>query len=250
MAFNITDFRAQMASRGLAKNNLFYVMITMPNMLNNALVGSITSNELSFFSKTVTLPSLDLTTTEYRPSGYGKAYKRPMDFGHSTLPVIFMVDSKFGVLKFFQRWMQGIFNYSSASGIREDPQGKLTYEFEYHENYVGTIDVYVFAANNPSVVYNYKFYNAYPVTVSDITLSWENDAEIMTLPVSFEYDHMSVEALETGTLLPELSRQNGALSYISALNGYGQAINQLRLPTDIQDAINLYTNINTIYGAL
>lgn len=250
MAFNINEFKSQISSRGLAKPSLFYVTITVPSTLTNSLGSIMDSNTLSFFCETASLPSLELQTVEYKKHGYGKSYKRPVEFSESGLPLVFMVDAEFGVLKYFHRWMQSIFNYNNGSAVREDPQGKLPYEFEYPDNYSATIDIYMFSGNNTEKVYHYTFSKAYPVSVGQIDVAWEINDQYMKLPVNFEYDYMSTEALEWGMIRSDLSRQNGALTYISAIQGTGQAISQVEMPQDIQDAIVQMTNINTIYTAL
>ena len=248
MAFNINDFKAHVNSRGLAKNNLFFATITPPTTLG-FLQDRITSNELSFLCKTAQLPSLDFTTADFRPHGYGKVYKRPVEFTESSMQLVFMVDAQFGVLKFFHRWMQSIFNYNMSS-VTEDPQGKLPYEFEYRDNYAAVIEVLVFSANDTGKVYRYKLTGAYPVTVGQVDVSWENQAEIMTLGVSFEYDNLQVDALELGSTNPNLSRANGLISYLSSINGIGQAIRSIDTPQSLQDLINQYTTVNTIFNSL
>jgi hypothetical protein len=250
MAFNINEFRSQIASRGLAKSSLFYVTITLPNTLANSVGSIIDSNTLSFFCETASLPGMDLQLSEIRKHGYGKAYKRPMDFTENSLPLVFMVDAEFGVMKYFHRWMQSIFNYNNGSAVREDPQGKLPYEFEYHDNYTATIEIYMFSSNDIEKVYHYKFSKAYPTSIGQVDVAWEINDQIMKLPVTFEYDYMSTEALEWGSIRPDLSRQNGVLTYLSSLNSYGQAIAQIQRPTNVQDAIVQWTNINTIYNSL
>ena len=250
MAFNINEFRSQIASRGLAKSSLFYVTITVPASLTNTLGSIMDSNTLSFFCDTASLPGMEFGTVDYKKHGYGKSYKRPVEFNESTLPLIFMVDAEFGVVKYFHRWFQSIFNYNNGSAVREDPQGKLPYEFEYHDNYAATIEIFVFSMNDTQKVYKYKFSKAYPMSIGEVNVAWEINDQIMKLPVTFEYDYMTTEALEWGSIRPDLSRQNGVLSYISAINSYGQAIAQVERPQSIQDAIVQLTNINTIYNAL
>ena len=186
MAFNINEFRSQIASRGLAKSSLFYVTITVPASLNNTLGSIIDSNTLSFFCDTASLPGMEFGTVDYKKHGYGKSYKRPVEFNESTLPLIFMVDAEFGVVKYFHRWMQSIFNYNNGSAVREDPQGKLPYEFEYHDNYAATIEIFVFSTNDTQKVYKYKFSKAYPMNIGEVNVAWEINDQIMKLPVTFE----------------------------------------------------------------
>jgi len=250
MAFNINDFKAHVSNRGLAKNNLFYCTITIPTTLNNTVGSAISSNELTFFCKSAQLPSFEFGTVGFRPHGYGKELKRPMDFSLSSLPLIFMVDAEFGVLKYFHKWMQSIYNFNTGTVVAEDIYRKLPNEFEYRDNYVARIELYVFSENNAKKVYKYTFDKAYPTAVGTIDMAWENQADVMTLAVNFEYDSIILETVEFATITSDFDRANGLLSYISAINGIGQAIQQIDRPQNIQDIILSYTNINTILGAL
>lgn len=250
MSFNLSEFKAQIANRGLAKSNLAMARITLPSTMK-FLEQNISTRELTFLCKTMSLPELSFTTQEIRPYGFGKIEHRPSDFAHGQLNSIFMMDSEFGTMKFFQRWMQGVMNYNTYDGHdQEDPQGKLPYEFAYKEDYAATVELLIYSGNDASKVYYYTFGNAFPVTLGQIDIDWANDAEVMTLPVGFEYDKFKVQALELGQVRPLTNGNNGFLSYISAINGFGQAINQLQRPTNIQDAINQITNVNTIFNAL
>lgn len=250
MAFNINDFKAHVSNRGLAKNNLFYCAITIPTTLSNTVGSAISSNELTFFCKSAQIPSLDLDLVGFRPHGYGKELKRPVNFHASSLPLIFMVDAEFGVLKYFHKWMQSIYNFNTGTVAAEDVYRKLPNEFEYRDNYVARIELFVFSDNNVEKAYKYTFDKAYPSTIGTIDMAWENQSDIMSLPVNFEFDSLILETVEFAAVAPDLDRANGLLSYISAVNGVGQAIQQINRPQNVQDIILSYTNINTILGAL
>jgi hypothetical protein len=146
--------------------------------------------------------------------------------------------------------MQSIFNFNTGAVAAEDVYRKLPNEFEYRDNYAARIELYVFSTNDVQKVYKYTFDKAYPVSIGTVDMSWENQAEVMALPVNFEYDSITLETIEYASIAPDLDRQNGLVSYISAINGIGQAINQIQRPQNIQDILLSFTNINTILGAL
>ena len=81
-------------------------------------------------------------------------------------------------------------------------------------------------------------------------MAWGNTGDVMTVPVGFAFDKMKMDGVELGQVASEFDRGNGFLTYISAINGFGQAINQLSRPRDIQDLVNQVTNVNTIFNAL
>jgi len=250
MSFNISEFQAHVSRRGLAKNNLFFMQITLPASIS-FIENTITTRELTFLCKSVNLPEMRIVNFGVKPLGFGITESRPTDLNLSNLPAVFMMDSDFGTMKFFHRWMQSIINYNTYDGTTQlDPQEKLPYQIEYKDNYAATIEVLLFSGNDASKVYHYTFGNAFPSQVGAIDTSWENQGEIMNLPVTFEFDRFKLEALELGQIAPSMFNQNGFLSSLSSINGVVQAVSQLRLPNNVQDFINQVTNVNTIFNAL
>lgn len=250
MVFNINEFRSQIASKGLAKNNLFMARITLPPSLSN-LEQNIATRDLSFLCKSVSLPEFDLNFAEIRSQGFGKPEKRPLEFRSGDLNALFMVDSNFATMKFFHRWMQSITNIGDYNGSRSiDANGKTPYEFAYKEDYAATMEVLVYSGNDANRVYQYKFGNVFPLTIGNIDVSWENQADVMILGVSFAYDKISVDGFELGAITSDMNNSNGLLTYAASYYGLIQAINQISTPTSVQDLINQVTTVNTIYNAL
>jgi hypothetical protein len=251
MPFNISEFSAQVNKRGIAQSNLFFVRLTLNEKLS-FLNDQLPSNELTFLCRSTSLPEISVQTTPFKPKGFGPAEQRPTAFDYPLLPTVFMVDGEFGVVKFFHRWMQEIVNYDVSAGyFSESPSALLPYEFGYKDDYVCQMDITVYSGPVQNMFYTYKFGNIWPTTIGSTDVAWENSAEVMILPVTFAYDELKVDGTERGTVTGGTGRgANGLLSYLSSLNSYGQAISSIRKPASIQDAINQFTNINTILGSL
>ena len=250
MAFNINEFKSNVARRGLAKNNLFLTRISLPNSMSY-IEEQISTRELTFLCKSASIPGLNIDFTEYQPHGFGTHEKRPTDLKYGDLSLTFMVDSQLGTMKFFKKWMQGIINYNSYDGyLQTDRQGKIPYHFGYKEDYAATIEVLVYSGNDADKAYHYKFGNAFPVVIGNIDQAWENQADIMTLPIGFAFDKFKTDSVELGQVLQPNFSGNGILSYISAANGFAQAIRAIDRPNNIQDAINQITNVTTVFNAL
>lgn len=249
MTFNINEFSSQMGGKGIAINNLFFVTITLPNVLSN-LNSELTGREISFLCRTVDLPPFTVNTADVRPQGHGLAEKRPTAMQFDPLSTVFMVDGQFAVKKFFHRWIQAVVNYDTRSGILSEVNGRVPFEFGYKRDFGATITVHVFSDNIGAFEYVYEFGKAWPTFVGGTQVAWENAAEIMTLPVTFTYSELKVTGAEAGTVSVDTSRANGLLTYLSAINTYGQAINQLHRPRDIQDLITQITDVRTILRSL
>lgn len=249
MAFSISEFSGQINRRGLAKNNLFALRITLPGGLS-FLEQQISTRELTFLCQSVDVPEFSVETTKVKHRGFGPGSSRPIGLDYGPLPSVFMVDGQFAVKRFFHRWMQEIVHYDVEQGYSNELQnGMLPYEFGYKDDYAGTVEVMMFPSNSENLFYTYKFSNAFPISIGNVTTAWENQAEIMLLPVTFSYDQLKVDGTEIGRVSTLSNRSNGLLSYLSSINTFGQSVSGLELPTNIQDAINLYTDVNTIIGA-
>lgn len=255
MAFSISEISGAINKSGLAKNNLFVMTIQFgSNMqLANKLVtdSGIDTRSLTFLCRSAEIPELAVNTTDFRPRGYGPAEKRPTGFEFPILPSVFMVDGDFKVLKFFHRWMQDIVNYDVEAGYGSEVNGgQRPYEFGYRDDYVCNIELTIYSGNQTDKTFTYKFNNAFPTTIGSVQVAWENGAEIMVLPVQFAYESVKSEATTTGKLTGDFGSPNGLLSFLSSINTFGQALNSLNRPRNIQDVVNEVTKVNTILGAL
>jgi len=257
MSFDLSEFKSEINKHGLAKNNLFVMYIDAPASLKNELeaasgnLSAFPTRSLRFFCRSVSVPELAPGTTAVARQTLGPAENFPTGLQYSTLPCDFMVDSNFGVVKYFHRWMQNVVNYDKT-GIFNEYNGMLPFELGYKDEYSSTITVEMYSGNFNGVkkVYTYKFQGAYPTRVGEVSLAWANAAEIMSLPVSFSYSALKVEGSQEGSPSSIFNRGSGILSYFSVLNTYAQAIGQIRRPRNIQDLINQSTSVSTIAGSL
>lgn len=249
MTFNISDFNSKLNKHGLAKNNLFFARITLPNSIINELTAtSPIVKDIEFFCRGVTLPEIDITTGEVQPQGFGPVVRRPQGMNFPTLPATFMVDSEFGVLKLFHRWSQAIVNYDTSGGRFAGVNNQLPFEMGYKEDYQATMQVAVYSHGSRSVEYLYEFGGLYPINVGNMEASWMNEAEVMTLPVGFSYDELKVTGARTGRILSERpgSTTGKLLKWFSSINSAVNTIESITKPTGVQDAINQISNINNI----
>lgn len=237
MPFNISEFNGKLSRYGLARDNLFFVTITPPS---GGLLGMPTS-DLSFFCRAVQLPGLNITTTDINTQGFGIQEKRPVALPLENLNAIFMIDSNFGVKRFFQSWIQTVVNYDNSEGYTKSVKGMTPYQINYKENYTGVMEVFVYSFNSESIKFKYKFKNIFPVNIGNIDVAWENNDSIMTMAVSFAYDVYQTDGLEqSGILIP------GDTGYITSLGNFGRALTSIGVNTPIQDIINQYTSVANI----
>lgn len=254
MTFNISEFNANINRTGLARPSLFFMRINLSNSLSFLdPVAGMESRRLTFLCRSVELPEINVGITPFKPLGFGPSEKRPTDFDYGPLPTVFMVDGEFNVLKFFHRWMQAVVNYDTDNGLlSENPtDAMLPYEFGYKDEYTASsIEVITYSGAKEDMFYTYKFNNVFPTTVGNVTVAWESTDELMLLPVSFSYDSLTVDGTSRGIISDGIRNTTGVLDYLTELAVYGSEIRSLERPQSIQDAVNLYTDVNRLLGSL
>tara|TARA_R110000744_G_scaffold220297_1_gene339129 strand:+ start:154 stop:915 length:762 start_codon:yes stop_codon:yes gene_type:complete len=251
MAFSISEFNSKIHDHGLAKNNLFFVRIGLPPALLGELSQIPVSRDLEFFCKSVTLPEMDITTADVQPQGFGPNVRRPSGMQFPVLPATFMVDANFGVLKMFHRWTQAIVNYDRSGGNLAGVDNALPFELGYKDEYATTMQVAVYSHSSRSVEYVYEFSGVYPVNVGNVTASWENQAEVMTLPVGFTYDQLKVTGAKSGEVLADKPGSNTGrfLRWFSSINSIVNTLESIQRPVNVQDAFNQVSNVGTILNS-
>jgi hypothetical protein len=249
MSFNIQNFSSKINQHGLAKNNLFFVTLVVPKAIRDDVQEIAVVPDLQFFCRSVTLPEMDMITTDILPQGFGSPQRRPQGMNFPTIPTVFMVDSDFGVMKFFHRWAQAIINYDRSAGVRGVVDNQLPFEMGYKSEYGTEMTITVFSfggGNETDSMYIYKMSGAYPVAIGNISQIWDT-GELMTLAVGFTYDTLSVTGAKTPVVLDgDRLGANGLLTWFSSINTVAQAIRGIKKPKNIQDAINQITNVSTI----
>jgi len=211
MAFNISEFSSVISDKGLSKGNKFKVRIFPPkevlrNIQRQKIIRPKMLQYLEFYAKSVTLPELDVQTTEVQPQGFGPIVRRPQNINFPVLPVVFNVDQQLDLVQFFHQWTKGIINYDSQE-VFESYNGALPFELGYKQDYASHIQVMVYD-DKGEPQYKYQFSNAYPVNVGNIEASWENNDETLTISVGFTYDRLRMEGSADPEPLTERERQN------------------------------------------
>lgn len=203
-AFDIDDFRAIMSRKGIARNNLYKLVINFPPGLKNA-AGALNmpnSNEdledIVLYCDSVTLPGLSLATIASNPYGYGPTELKAYAPIFQPMSATFIVDAKGYTLSFFKNWMRGIVNYTAEGKAvyRGSVNGLSTYESSYKSEYETVMELYVLSGQSSSsstTSLNVELVNrtvitrAFPIEIGSVQMSYGYNDQYLTLPVSFSY---------------------------------------------------------------
>ena len=173
-SLNIDKFRAEVvSSSGFARTNKYEVRINPPAALTDADM----IRQLVMRCESVNMPGVNLTTASdsniYGPSRdivEGVTYAETVDMS-------FILDKDLRARIYFQDWQHLAYNPHS-------------WNLNYYNEYIGTIDVFILD-NDLKPTYGIRLWEAYPKTISAISLSNTTDNEIARMTISIEYRYWS-----------------------------------------------------------
>lgn len=212
MPFNVSTFKQNISTYGIIQDNKYDFSVNfgfsgpvstgsagLPSAAISSSkiqtsVGPVTMStlaaDLSNRSILTSLPSFILRPTNVNRYGLGLLESMPFTGMYSDLPVTFLADSKGGIYNFFYNWMSFIFTgngQAAPDGVSNQiTRGNSYYTMEYKSNYAATITIKVYDnAGNVSMTHN--FYNAFPISLNETSVSWESTNKLMKLSVTFSY---------------------------------------------------------------
>lgn len=215
-SFNIDQFRAALNRRGVSRNNFYTVEFALTESIlkNTGLTDNTSSTlrDLLMYAESATLPGLQLATTEVRNQGIGPVQYRPYaPLFSREITINFIVDGNGIIADLFYTWMRTAVNYTSegysvgaATSYNKAAPFEVSYPAEYQVPLVIKVKsdlIYGVDRNNKPTtaphILKYNLYNAYPVSVMDMRVSYSAQDQMLILPVSFNYYHWYCETLAT-----------------------------------------------------
>lgn len=174
---NIADFKAVMLGGG-ARPNQFRVELSFPTFVTG---GVVAGQQAQFLCKSAQLPASTL-------ENIGILYRgRPVNFaGERTFQpwtITIYNDTSFNIRNAIEQWQSGIQNYSATTG-RVNPR-----------DYQVDLTVHQLDRNGADVKV-YKFVDAYPTTIGAIALDYEQQNQIETFDVEFQYNFFTSNSTE------------------------------------------------------
>ena len=203
MAKGISEFKSKQVKGG-ARPNLFLVRLNFPSLQGIVDVGSDSSKTATetaeFMVKTAQIPASSLGVIEvpYR----GRMLKVAGDRTFEPWSVTVINDGEYNIRKSFEKWSRGI-------NAHTENVGQLGYGADGGESYSRDMTVYQLSrdgikpSKTPSnieapgvdgleVVRAYRFYDAWPSSLSAIDLSYESNDQIEEFTVEFQYNYFEV----------------------------------------------------------
>ena len=198
MAFNVNEMLGTINGvGGLTKSSKFIVRITPPASLRG-----LNSTDFQFLCDSAALPGISMQTDEIRMSGYGNIEKRPYAPIFQDVNLTFFCDSNARVLKFFQQWVQSVYAFNDNSNPNGVVKTLPPNTFAYPKDYFGIVEIEHYDDSGPGQsgegIVLYSLNEAYPVSIGDIALDWNNENQLTKIPITFSYTWWTASTLSEG----------------------------------------------------
>jgi hypothetical protein len=171
MAFNVTEFRANMVGDG-ARPNLFSVSLVFPTFVTN---GTAAGQKVTFMAKTSQLPGSTIGTVPVYYFGRELKFAGNRTFADWTLTII--NDEDFIIRRALESWMNSI--NSHTTNVRASA---ATAPSQYDVD--ATVTQYGKAGN---ILKSYNFVGMFPTDLAPIDLDWSSNDTIEEYSVTFAY---------------------------------------------------------------
>jgi len=255
-SFNINRFRAEVtgADAVLPTHSFLVVFSPFKTSLGTDLITDATPsevrNEVLSLGQRVTmrcdnivLPNLSLLQEQnIRRYGYGTVENVAYGINNGDVTMQFIVDSKSDIVYFFERWFDLIVNRDSKGGADMKTPSSVTkyapYEVGYKDDYsCPVINVFVYDRSNRAVM-EYNIYDAFPINLQSINLSWEAENSLLKINVSFAFTDFKINTPK-GTEVEErlkILRQESKLALEEKMNQQDEEY-QANLNRQIQETL-------------
>jgi hypothetical protein len=208
MAFNVADFASNIARYGTLQTNKFEVIVNDINIGNRtSLIAKFLSDErldederfsinsaLTIYRSridSVRLPGVTSDTYETKRYGVGPNIKATTNVRFEPLSVSILVDKNYDLYKFFHIWMNQTFEASGKISGSDSSGLFPLYLTSYKKEYATEIDIKVFE-NTGETKALYKFYEIFPIGITNPNLSWRDNNNLFKFDVSFAYTNWAV----------------------------------------------------------
>jgi hypothetical protein len=216
MAFSINEMLAVISSNGgISKASKFIVRMHPPPAVGDS------NQDLLFFCESAQLPGISFGTDDVKMSGFGNVEKRPHSANFTDMPMSFFSDTDGNILRFFHKWIQSVYNFNNFDNPYGVSQNLGVNVFAYPKEYRSTIEILHLEdksdgytnlagaestgpASKPDVdsqiIVNYTLYDAFPISIGDVSLNWGSSDELIRIPVTFAYTNWT-----STTMAPNIS---------------------------------------------
>ena len=170
----------QKAIKGGVRPNLFQVNHSFPTGVDPVAISEVQGGEVAYMCKAAALPATNVGTVElpFR----GRVIKVPGDRTYETWTGTFYVDDAFALRSAYEKWIEltnGVDTNTATSGIDGIFQSII----------VNQLDKFQGSSTDMPIIRSYELVQAFPVSVSQISVAYDNNDSYEEFDVEFAYQY-------------------------------------------------------------
>lgn len=244
-------FMAQIRKKGVAKRNLFNIVLPAPLMM----AGEDKELYLHLFADGVNLPGINFATSDIRRYGHGPMEKKPFAPIFTDVTVNFIADGKGDIHKYFYKWMRNIISFDSSTpggtgAEKTNRAGLAPYEINFKDQYRTDITIYTYNEMDDKII-EVRLFGAYPIALADIPLSWAENDQFMSIPITFTYSNLQIVNIdEPGPNGRSNLAEPSLLQKLLQVGSAVQVLGALKKPRSIADIVNVTSNATIAVNGL
>ena len=193
MAFNVEEFRSKALKYGGAAPNLFEVEIVWPWNTN---ISSRYSIKTTFLPASISTSS----TVNY----LGRVFKFAGERTYPQWTCTFLNDEDFKLRNALERWSDYISGHVKLGRTRvQSTAGRENMPLDYQSSAILTQ-----FSKNGNPLKKYTFNGLYPLTLTDIPVSWDTTNAIEEFTATFEYQYYTTNYIKSKPESPSISADN------------------------------------------
>lgn len=198
--FNLDAFRASLSNSGVSNKSHFHVELERIPQGMSKYLGSREVQDMKFLCEDAQIPGRSVSFLEYKDLGQ-PWHIADGGYQDSDLNLSILTRRGLGERSFFEVWQNLVVNYATETTNIDD--GRVG----YYESYVGKIKVIKWSAEGKKEA-EFTYFDAYPVTIQEINMSWQENDDIVRTTVQFKYRSWRSEYFDdTGNTLADILAQ-------------------------------------------
>lgn len=144
------------------------------------------SRDLKFRIEATEFPGRTIATAD--DTSFGPATSYAYDTTYNDINLTIIADENMQDRKFFDYWMEKIVENTSGNFTSKSIAGKIG----YYDDIVGTMEIHQLDARAEKAIAKCVLHNAFPVQLSSMNLSWEeqNTYQRFTVTMSYRYHNV------------------------------------------------------------
>lgn len=200
--FDIDAFASDIRTRGVVRTHSFLAIVYPPKILQG-LYTDPALRRMIIRCEAASLPSMSFMTRDFYRAGYGSSEAIAYNTNFEPVNFTFLVDAQAEVYTFFYNWMNCIvnFNVSAGFGTSNTIGGKAlkAYEVGYKDDYVTKMLILMYNEARDQII-EVTLHDAFPMSISEVGLSWGQTDELMKINVPVKYRDFSIDTVDAVTL--------------------------------------------------